>query len=123
MILLSPVIVLLFDCDENIKDLTINLIRITGIFTGIYCYNSVCFFTMRAGGDNVRAFLLDEIPTYIISLPIAIVLGINAKDWGISIIFVYLASHISDIFKIFLSNYFIKQKKWLVNLTTKHTNN
>lgn len=123
MILLSPVIVLLFDCDENIRSLTINLIRITGIFTGIYCYNSVCFFTMRAGGDNVRAFLLDEIPTYIISLPIAIVLGINAKDWGISIIFVYLASHISDIFKIFLSNYFIKQKKWLVNLTTKHTNN
>lgn len=120
MILLSPYIVKLFNCSRDIEYLTINLLRITGVFIGIYCYNSVCFFTMRAGGDNIRAFLLDEIPTYIISLPIAIVLGINAKDWGISIIIIYLVSHVSDIFKIFLSNYFIKQKKWMVNLTSKH---
>ena len=56
MLFLSPVIVLLFDPSNEIKSLTINLLRITGVFTFVYCYNSVCFFTMRAGGDIIRSF-------------------------------------------------------------------
>lgn len=120
MLFLSPVIIKLFKPSDEIKSLTINILRITAVFIAIYCYNSVSFFIMRAGGDNIRAFILDEVPTYFISLPIAIFLGVNAKEWGIDIIVIYLASHASDIFKLFLSNYFYSQKKWLVNLTLKH---
>lgn len=120
MIATSPLIVKVFNPNEETRKLTIYLVMITGIFTGIYCYNSVCFFTMRAGGDSIRAFILDETPTYLISLPIAIVLGINANKWGLNVVTIYLISHSADIFKIFLSNYFISKKKWLVNLTLKH---
>lgn len=118
----SPLIVKLFNPTEEVRALTIKLVIITGIFTTIYCYNSVCFFTMRAGGDSIRAFLLDETPTYLISLPLAIILGTNATKWGLNVVTIYLITHISDFFKIFLSNFFIAKKKWLVNLTTKHSN-
>jgi len=121
MILTAPLIVKLFDPTDDIRTLTIKLVQITGIFTAIYCFNSVCFFTMRAGGDNIRAVILDESPTYLVSLPLAIIFGINAVNWGLSIIEIYLITHVSDIFKIFLAIYFTNQKKWVVNLTTKHS--
>ena len=120
MIITAPLIVKLFDPSEEIRLITIRLVQITGIFTAIYCFNSVCFFTMRAGGDNIRAVILDESPTYVIALPLAILFGLNAVNWGLSIIEIYIITHISDIFKIFLAVKFTNQKKWVVNLTTKH---
>ena len=75
---------------------------------------------MRAGGDNIRAVILDESPTYVIALPLAILFGLNAVNWGLSIIEIYIITHASDIFKIFLAVKFTNQKKWVVNLTTKH---
>lgn len=120
MIALSPLIIKLFNPTEEIRKLTIYLVMITGIFTGIYCYNSVSFFTMRAGGDSIRAFILDETPTYLISLPLAIILGTNAEKFGLNVVTIYLISHSADLFKLWLSNYFTSKKKWLVNLTLKH---
>lgn len=122
MIITAPIIIKLFNPSDDIRLLTIRLVQITGIFTAIYAFNSVCFFTMRAGGDNIRAVILDESPTYLISLPLAILFGVNASKWGLSIIEVYLITHISDVFKIFLAVYFTNKKKWVVNLTTKHAN-
>ena len=123
MIFTSPLIIKLFDPSDEIRLLTVRLVQITGIFTAIYCFNSVCFFTMRAGGDNIRAVILDESPTYVIALPLAILFGINAVNWGLSIVEIYIITHVSDIFKIFLAVKFTNQKKWVVNLTTKHSNN
>ena len=122
MIALSPLIIKFFNPTEEISRLTIYLVMITGIFTGIYCYNSVSFFTMRAGGDSIRAFILDETPTYLISLPLAIFFGMNAEKFGLNVVTVYLISHSADLFKLWLSNFFTSKKKWLVNLTLKHKN-
>lgn len=121
MIAMCPLIVKLFNPTDEVRKLTVYLVILTGVFLTIYSYNSVCFFTMRAGGDSVRAFILDEVPTYLIALPICIFLGVNAKKYDLSLIFIYLTVHISDIFKIWLSNHFIAKRKWLVNLTLKHT--
>ena len=117
MLVLSPVIVNLFNPIPEVRKLTIQLLIVNGVFLGVYCYNSVCFFILRAGGDSIRAFILDQSPTYLLSLPIAIVLGINAQKWGLNIVMILLVSHIADIIKIFISNMFISQKKWLHNLT------
>lgn len=117
MLVLSPVIVNLFNPIPEVRELTIQLLIINGVFLGVYCYNSVCFFILRAGGDSIRAFILDQSPTYLLSLPIAIVLGLNAQKWGLNIVMILLVSHIADIIKIFISNMFISQKKWLHNLT------
>lgn len=117
MLITSPFIVNMFNPTPEVRQLTISLLTVSGIFTGVYCYNSVCFFILRSGGDSIRAFILDQSPTYLFSLPVAILLGINAKAWGISIITIFVVSHIGDIIKIFISNIFVAQRKWLVNLT------
>lgn len=106
---------------ESIK-IMIQILGITGIFTGIYCYNAVSFFILRAGGDSIRAFILDQVPIYVISLPITIYFGMNASNFGITVVLVYLISHLTDIIKIFISNRFVNQRKWVRNLTIEAKN-
>lgn len=72
---------------------------------------------LRAGGDSVRAFILDQLPSYVISMPLAIIFGINAKAWGLSLANVFLIAHVCDIIKLFVSTLFVRKEKWVVNLT------
>ncbi len=116
----SPLTARMFTQDEDTIKIMCKIMSITGIFTAIYCYNAVNFFTLRAGGDSYRAVALDQAPSYLVGIPITIVLGINAVNWGLTIVEIYLASHALDIVKMVLGDFFIKQKKWLKNLTIEN---
>lgn len=117
MIVTSPLTSRMFTSDEEVIKLMMSILSVTGVFTAVYCYNSVCFFTLRAGGDSIRAICLDQVPIYVIGLPIVIFFGVNTERFGMTIVHVYLLSHIVDFLKIFIASFFIKQKKWLKNLT------
>ena len=119
MIILAPLIAKLFNPSDEVYPLLMSILRITAICMAIYCYNSVCFFILRAGGDAVKAFILDQIPTYIISVPIAVIFGINASKLGIGLVAVYALTHIADFLKIFMANFFVSKKTWLVNITRR----
>lgn len=119
MVITSPYISLMFNPTPEVKSIMIKVLSVTAIFCAVYCYNSVCFFVLRSGGDTTRAFILDQTPTYLIAIPLASLLGINASKWGLALPLIYLITHSSDIFKIFLANFFVRKKTWLVNLTTE----
>ena len=119
MIITSPYISLMFEPTLEVKEMMIKVLNVTAICCAIYCYNSVSFFVLRSGGDTTRAFILDQTPTYLIAIPLAAILGINASKWGLALPLIYLITHSSDVFKIFLGNYFVNKKTWLVNLTTE----
>ncbi len=117
MALTSPFIVLLFNPTPEMKSNIIQLLIVSGIFTAVYCYNAVTFFALRAGGDSLRAFLLDQVPTYLFSIPLTIFFGMNAQVFGLTLIQVFIISKSAEFIKIFIGTFFINQKKWLVNLT------
>lgn len=119
MTIFAPFIIKLFNLSGDVRILAIRLLQVTAFFTAVYCYNSVDFFTLRSGGDSIHAFLVDQLPTYLITLPIAIVLGVNARRWDLSIVFIMIMTHLGDIFKMFLADYFVSKKKWVVNLAKK----
>lgn len=120
MISTSPLTSRMFTKDPDTIRIMENIMLVTSIFTAVYCYNSVNFFTLKAGGDSIRAVLLDQGATYILGIPIAIVLGVNASKIGITIVEVYLATHLVDLVKIFVGLSFIKKGKWLRNLTEEN---
>lgn len=119
MIITGPLISNMFEPTAEVKKMMVKILNVTGIFCAIYCYNSVSFFVLRSGGDTIKAFLLDQIPTYLIGIPLAIIFGVNASKWGINLTTVFLISHTNDVFKVFLGNYFVGKKTWLTNITTK----
>ncbi len=117
MVITGPFIISMFKTSKETRNLIMGILIVTAIFLAIYSYNSVCFFILRAGGDSLRAFLLDQLPTYLIGLPIAIIFGLNAKNWGISMVFIFSLSHLSDLSKVFLATHFVRKEQWLVNIT------
>ena len=119
MMITGPYIANLFNPTPESKKILVEVLNVTGIFCAIYCYNSVSFFVLRSGGDTTRAFILDQTPTYVIGIPLAIIFGLNAKAWGLSLGVIFLITHFNDVFKIFLGNYFVNKKKWLTNITTE----
>ena len=118
LMLTAPLTSKMFTSNEESIKLMIKIMTVTGIFCGVYCYNSVNFFTLRAGGDSIRAVTLDQFPTYFVGLPIVIIFGINATKLNLTVVELYLLSHACDVVKILIGNIFISQKKWLKNLTT-----
>ncbi len=117
MAITSPFIVLMFNPTPEMKSNIIQLLVVSGVFTAVYCYNAVTFFALRAGGDSLRAFMLDQLPTYLFSIPLTIYFGMNAQEFGLSLIQVFIISKSAEFIKIFIGTIFINQKKWLVNLT------
>ncbi|MEG1805270.1 MAG: MATE family efflux transporter [Clostridia bacterium] len=117
MVLLSPVILQLFNPTPEAEKIVIQVLIVTAFFLTIYAYNGCCFFIMRAGGDSLRTFILDQGATYLIAIPIAIVCGVNASAWGLTLPMIFLFSHIADVIKIFVATKFVHMGKWIVNLT------
>ena len=119
MAIVAPYAILLFNPDPITKEIAIKVLYFTAALLAFYAYNSVCFFILRAGGDSIRAFVLDQGATFLVGIPIAIVLGVNAASWGLTLPFIFAITHISDVIKFFLGTYFVGTKKWMVNLTVK----
>ena len=117
MAIVAPYAILLFNPDPITKEIAIKVLYFTAALLAFYAYNSVCFFILRAGGDSIRAFVLDQGATFLVGIPIAIVLGVNAASWGLTLPFIFAITHISDVIKFFLGTYFVGTKKWMVNLT------
>lgn len=118
---LSPFILLFLTPVNDLYWLAYKIILINLIFIIIYGYNSVSYYALRAGGDTVRSFLVDQLPTYLMGVPTVMLLSKFRHELNIDILVIFLASKASDIFKLFLSISFVKKGVWLKNLTIEDT--
>ncbi len=114
---LSPAILLFLTPVNELYWLAYKIILINLIFIIIYGYNAVSYYALRAGGDTVRSFLVDQLPTYLVGVPTVMILSKFRDELNINILIIFLASKASDIFKLFLSISFVKKGVWLKNLT------
>lgn len=94
-----------------------HLILVTSIFIMLYGFNAVIFFILRAGGDSLRAFLLDQMPTFVIAIPLTYLLHEMEPKWQLGLIVIFAATRIADVIKAFFSYYFYKKETWVQNLT------
>ncbi len=117
MVLTGPWVMKMFKTTVETEKMIRGIMIVTAIFLTVYSYNSICFFILRAGGDSLRAFLLDQLPTYLVGLPIAIILGLNATQLKLNLVLLFLSTHVGDIVKIFVATWFVKKEKWVVNIT------
>ncbi|MGI6360018.1 MAG: MATE family efflux transporter [Acholeplasmatales bacterium] len=114
---LSPAILLFLTPINDLYWLAYKIILVNLIFIIIYGYNAVSYYALRAGGDTVRSFLVDQLPTYLVGVPTVMILSKFRHELHIDILIIFLASKASDIFKLYLSISFIKKGVWLKNLT------
>lgn len=117
IVLLSPIILLMFTPVNSLYWLAYQLILINVIFIAIYGYNVMSYYALRAGGDSIRTFLLDQLPTYLVGLPIVMLLSHYRVELGVNILIIFLASKSTDVVKLIFARHIIKKGTWLNNLT------
>ncbi|HZJ89622.1 MAG TPA: MATE family efflux transporter [Bacilli bacterium] len=117
LVSISPALLLILTPVNEIYFMTYHLILVTSIFVVIYGFNAVIFFILRAGGDSFRAFLLDQVPTFTIGIPLAFLLHQMEPKWQLGLVFIFAATRIVDVTKAFVATKFYKNETWVQNLT------
>lgn len=112
----SPLLLHFLADNKEIFMLSYKLILLNVAFIVIYGYTAMCYYTLRAGGDSLRAFLIDQLPAYLIGLPIVIFLSFMEPTWSLGLPLIFLLSKLSDLVKVFFSHYNIKKGTWLKNI-------
>ena len=80
-------------------------------------FYAVIFFILRAGGDSMRAFLLDQLPTYVIGIPLTFLLHQMEPKWGLGLVLIFALTRIVDVVKVFFAVHLYKKETWVRNLT------
>lgn len=109
-IIASFIIPNIYDTSEEIRIVARNLIIISAIMLPFNAVNSVCYFTLRAGGRMLITILFDSVFVIFVRVPIAYVLS---HFTGLSIYMIYTLATGVDLLKIFIGYYLIKKGIWI----------
>ena len=115
IIILSPVIPLIFkEVEQEQKLVATEMLVAYGFLIWGSCMYCCCYVTLKTGGEATTTFLIDSGLMWAIAVPLAWIL---VKFTSISLVYIYSIIVGLDIFKFFVSYYFVKKDKWLNNLT------
>lgn len=109
-IVCSFIIPNIYDSSEEIKLMARNLIIISAILLPFNAVNSVCYFTLRAGGRMLITIFFDSVFVILVRVPLAFVLS---HFTSLSIYWVFFFATAVDLVKIFIGYYLINKGIWI----------
>lgn len=112
--LISDRITLLFNVNDELRNLAMIMLRIQSFFYPLITVNVIFFFIMRVGGDMIGTLMVDAGYIWLIALPLAATLSLLVKP---EMAVFYLAIQGTEIIKFFIAWRFYRRGKWLCNLT------
>lgn len=100
----------IYKTSEHIKIVARNLIIISAILMPFHAINTVCYFTLRAGGKMLITILFDSVFIMVVRVPLAFILS---RFTNLSIYAVYTFVTGIDLVKIFFGYYLINKGIWI----------
>ena len=115
IIIFSPVIPHMFkEVNADQKLIASQMLVAYGLLIWGSCLYCCCYVTLKTGGEAGTTFVIDSGLMWAIAVPLAWIL---VKFTNIPLLYVYAIITGIDIFKFFISYYFVKKDKWVKNLT------
>lgn len=110
-----------FNVSDQIKATATLLIRLQTLFFIPQLLYTIIFFVLRAGGDIKSAFRLDALYTWLVPIPIAVVLAtVVPRFTPITIVAAYMISQFVLNAKLMAAFKYYRKEHWLQNLTVDH---
>lgn len=103
----------IYDTSGGIREMATKLIIISALFLPFNAINTVCYFTLRAGGMMLITILFDSVFVMCVRLPIAYVLC-HFTPMSIYGIFAIVTG--VDLIKIFIGYYLINKGVWIKSI-------
>ena len=115
IILLSPVIPNMFkEISPEQKVMASKMLIAYGALLFGSCLYCCCYVTLKTGGEATVTFMLDSGLMWLVGVPLAWVLAIFTN---ISLLYIFIIITGLDFIKFLVSYAFVRQDKWLKNLT------
>jgi len=111
---LSRVFPSIYNTTSSVQEIAKWLLIISGVAMPLQAYFFPVYFTLRAGGKTVSAFLIDCGSIWFLSIPLAF---IASRFTSLPILAIYALCQGMDIIKCILGYLLIKKDDWLQNLT------
>lgn len=110
---LAPLFPQLYNTTDMVKDIADKMILIIAISMPFCAFSHGCYFTLRSGGNTWITFLFDCVFTWVVCLPIALILS---RFTAVPIIPMYAAVRATEIIKVMIGLPMLKSRKWVHNL-------
>jgi len=117
LFLVSPWIVGLYDISKQTYDWALESIRYNSVLIWLYSVNVAIYFALRSGGDMKSTILADSVFTWVVMVPIALVLGYYST---VHIPLMFLIIKGTELPKFIYSLTLLKKRRWLQNLTIEN---
>ena len=99
---------------EDVRQTATRLLTVTACAMPLYAYAHCSYFTLRSGGKTVITFLFDSGYTWVISVPLALLM---VRVVQADVIVCYAAVEGANLIKCILGYCFIRSGSWIQNLT------
>lgn len=103
----------LYDTTQDIRRCGQLFIVITACFFPIQGFLNALYFTLRSGGKTLLTFFFDSVYSWVVTLPVALIL---CRFTDFSIFVIYTIVQAVDIIKIAVGAVLIKKGIWISNL-------
>ncbi len=115
MFLMAPLFPMLYNTNNEARELAKQFIMITAIFMPQNAFLHACYFTLRSGGKTIITFLFDSVFIWVVSVTIAFTLS---RFTGLPVIVIYTLVQLGDMIKCVVGFILVKKGVWLQNIVS-----
>ena len=115
MVSLSGVIPLLYNTEQEVRDIASFVICVDGFFMVVYAFTNAASFTLRSGGKVFVTILFDSVYSWAVFVPVALIL---AYLTDLPITWMYLICAATEFGKAILGFLFLRRKTWVNQLVS-----
>ncbi len=113
LVAISGVFPKFYETTETIRNYGTNFIIITALFFPVQGFLNSLYFTIRSGGKTLITFVFDSVFSWVITLPLALLL---CNFTNLSVFAVYTIVQSADIIKVVVGYILIKKGIWISNI-------
>ncbi|MBQ8967982.1 MATE family efflux transporter [Ruminococcus sp.] len=103
----------LYNTEENIRALSAYMIIIQALAMPLWSYTNACYFTLRSGGRTGLTFLFDFLFTWVLMIPLALII---AKFTKMDIYPMYVLITFTEIIKVVIGYFMVRSDIWINNI-------
>lgn len=118
LISVSGVFPKLYETTEEVRQYGQRFIIITALFFPVQGFLNALYFTLRSGGKTLITFFFDSIYSWVITLPLALLLCFLTD---LPIVGIYAMIQAADILKVLVGYVLIQKGIWISNLVEEST--
>lgn len=118
MVALSPYIPLLYSgVTDDVRAMASGMLVLAACSMPLHAFAHCSYFTLRSGGKTVITFLFDCVYTWVVCVPVALLL---VKVVGAPILWIYGTVQFIDIVKCVIGFVLIRKGVWIQNIAKSH---